>query len=77
MAPDRYLGWLALRLIPGQGARMAGKLRRAMGRPQAIFNASLTALESHRLTAAGAQAIHNRQPLPRSWLRHKPAESAC
>jgi DNA processing protein len=63
MASDQYLRWLALALTPGLGARMAGKLFRAMGSPEAIFNASLTELESHRLTAAVAQAIHTRQPM--------------
>ena len=63
MAPDQYLGWLALALTPGLGARMAGKLLRAMGSPEGIFNASLTELESHRLPAAVAQAIHTRQPM--------------
>src|ERR1700689_4937896 len=62
MAPDQYLEWLALALTPGLGARMAGKLLRAMGSPEAIFNASLTELESHRLPAAVAQMIHTRQP---------------
>jgi DNA processing protein len=42
---------------------MAGKLLRAMGSPEAIFNASLTELESHRLPAAVAQMIHTRQPM--------------
>ncbi|HEY4951500.1 MAG TPA: DNA-processing protein DprA [Candidatus Acidoferrales bacterium] len=63
MVPDQYLGWLALALTPGLGARMAGKLLRAMGSPEAIFNASLTELESHRLPAAVAQVIHTRQPM--------------
>ena len=63
MAPDQYLGWLALALTPGLGARMAGKLLRELGSPEAIFNASLTELESHRLPAAVAQAIHTRQPM--------------
>ena len=63
MEPDQYLGWLALALTPGLGARTAGKLLRAMGSPEAIFNASLTTLEAHRLPAAVAQAIHNREPL--------------
>ncbi|HEV3252831.1 MAG TPA: DNA-processing protein DprA, partial [Candidatus Acidoferrales bacterium] len=63
MKPDQYLGWLALALTPGLGARMAGKLLREFGSPEAIFNASLTALEAQRLTAPVAQAIHTRQPL--------------
>jgi DNA processing protein len=63
MDSDQYLGWLALALTPGLGARNAGKLLRAFGSPEAIFNASLTALEAQRLPAAVAQAIHTRQPL--------------
>jgi len=63
MDSDHYLGWLALALTPGLGARMAGKLLREMGSPQAIFRASLTELEAHRLPAAVAQAIHSHRPL--------------
>ena len=63
MEPDHYLGWLALALTPGLGARMAGKLLREFGTPDAIFNASLTALEAQHLPAAVAQALHSRQPL--------------
>jgi DNA processing protein len=63
MEPDQYLGWLALALTPGLGARTAGKLLRELGSPEAIFNASLTALEAQHLPAAVAQALHSRQPL--------------
>jgi DNA processing protein len=63
MDSSQYLGWLALALTPGLGARMAGKLLKDFGSPEAIFSASLTALESRRLPAAVAQAIHTRQPL--------------
>ena len=63
MDSSQYLGWLALALTPGLGARMAGKLLREFGSPEAIFSASLTALEARRLPAAVAQAIHTRQPL--------------
>lgn len=63
MEPDRYLGWLALALTPGLGARHAGKLLRELGSPEAIFAASLTTLESFRLPAAVAQAIHSQSPL--------------
>jgi len=63
MEPDRYLGWLALALTPGLGARQAGKLLREFGGPEEIFNASLTALEACRLPPAVAQAIHSRAPL--------------
>ncbi len=50
-------------LTPGLGARMAGKLLRQFGSPEAIFNASLTTLEAQRLPAAVAQALHSRQPM--------------
>jgi DNA processing protein len=63
MDPDDYVGWLALALTPGLGARTAGKLLGEFGSPIAIFNASLTALEAQHLPAAVAQAIHSRQPL--------------
>jgi DNA processing protein len=63
MERDRYLGWLALALTPGLGARMAGKLLGEFGSPEAIFAASLTALEAQRLPAAVAQAIHSHQPM--------------
>lgn len=63
MQSDQYLAWLALALTPGLGARSAGKLLREMGSPEAVFNASLTTLEAHRLPAAVAQAIHTRQSL--------------
>ena len=63
MDSDHYLGWLALALTPGLGARMAGKLLREMGSPQHIFNASLTKLEGHHLPAAVAQAIRTKRPL--------------
>jgi DNA processing protein len=62
MDSDRYLGWLALALTPGLGARMAGKLLREFGSPEAIFSASLTGLEAQRLPAAVAQAIHSQRP---------------
>ncbi len=63
MESDQYLGWLALALTPGLGARMAGKLLRELGNPDAIFNASLTELEAQHLPAVVAQAIHSRRPL--------------
>lgn len=63
METDRYLGWLALALTPGLGARMAGKLLSAFGSPDAIFSASLTVLEGERLPSAVAQAIHSQRPL--------------
>jgi DNA processing protein len=63
MDSDQYLGWVALALTPGLGPRLAGKLLTEFGAPEAVFNASLTALEAQRLPAAVAQAIHSRQPM--------------
>src|SRR5271167_2489181 len=62
MDSDDYVGWVALALTPGLGARTAGKLLREFGSPEAIFSASLTALEAQRLPAAVAQAIHSQRP---------------
>jgi DNA processing protein len=61
-----HLGWLALGMVPGLGARYAGKLLSAFGNPEAIFDAPLTELEAHGLSAAVAQAIHSREPLQRA-----------
>src|SRR6202521_5237202 len=63
MESNQYLGWSALALTPGLGARMAGKLLREYGSPEAVFNASLTSLEAEHLPAAVAQAIHSRQAM--------------
>jgi len=63
MHPDDYIGWIALALTPGLGARSAGKLLREFGSPDAIFSASLTALEAQHLPAQVAQALHSRRPL--------------
>jgi hypothetical protein len=37
MEPNQYLGRLSLALVPGLGARMAGKLLREFAAPEAIF----------------------------------------
>jgi DNA processing protein len=54
---DHSLSWLALRLTPGLGARLTGKLLRQFGGPEEIFRASLTELESCQLPVAAAQAV--------------------
>lgn len=63
MHANDYMGWIALALTPGLGARTAGKLLGEFGSPAAIFNASLTTLEAQHIPAAVAQAIHSNQPL--------------
>jgi DNA processing protein len=60
---DQYLCWVALALTPGLGPRLTGKLLREFGSPDAVFNASLTALEAQHIPAAVAQAIYSRQPI--------------
>src|ERR1700730_11601792 len=57
---EHSLPWLALRLTPGLGARLAGKLLRQFGAAQEIFRASLTELDSSQLPAAVAQAVFSR-----------------
>ena len=47
-----------------------------MGSPEAIFNASLTELESHRLPAAVAQMIHTRQLMNAVAQELIPAQAA-
>ena len=60
---DASLYWLALRLTPGLGSRLTGKLLREFGSPDAVFRASLTELEACRLPAATAQAVASRAAL--------------
>jgi DNA processing protein len=57
---DHSLPWLALRLTPGLGARLAAKLLRQFGSPQEIFRASLTELEACQLPVAAAQATFSK-----------------
>ena len=76
MGPDQYLGWLALALTPGLGARLTGRLLREFGSPEAIFNASLTALEAQQIPTAVAQAIHSRQPMSAAAKELSQAEAA-
>jgi DNA processing protein len=63
MEANAYLGWVALALTPGLGPRTAGKLLSEFGTPDAVFHASLTALEAQHIPASVAQAIHSRQPM--------------
>lgn len=57
---DHSLPWLALRLTPGLGARLAAKLLRHFGSPEEIFRASLTELEACQLPVAAAQAAFSK-----------------
>jgi len=63
MGLENYLHWVALGLVPGLGARLSGKLLQRFTTPERIFAASLTELESYRMPAAVAQAIHSQAAL--------------
>jgi DNA processing protein len=56
-SPEEELHWLALKLIPGLGARTSGKLLDRFRTPQAVFRASRTELESAGASGAAAQSI--------------------
>jgi DNA processing protein len=61
MEPEASHSWLALTLTPGIVGRLTGRLLRAFGTPEAVFRASLTALEACNLPAPAAQAIFRKQ----------------
>jgi len=63
MELDASLYWLALAVTPGLAARLTARLLRQFGSPEAVFHASLTALEACNLPAAVAQAIVSQAPL--------------
>jgi DNA processing protein len=54
---EEELHWLALKLIPGLGTRIAGKLIAKFKSPIAVFRASRTELEAAGLSGAVAQSI--------------------
>ena len=60
MELEASLPWLALGFTTGLGSRLIGKLLRTFGQADAVFAASLTALESCSLPAAVAQAVRSR-----------------
>jgi len=57
LSRDEELYWLALQLVPGLGARGAGKLLERFRTPAAIFRASRTELEAAGVSGAVAQSI--------------------
>jgi len=54
---EEELHWLALKLVPGLGARTSGKLLDRFRTPQAIFRASRTELEAAGLSGTVAQSV--------------------
>src|SRR5215472_7591437 len=57
ISQDEELHWLALRLVPGLGARSAGKLISRFRTPQAVLRASRSELEAAGVSGAAAQSI--------------------
>jgi DNA processing protein len=54
---EEELHWLALKLVPGLGARTSGKLLDRFRTPQAIFRASRSELEAAGLSGTVAQSV--------------------
>ncbi|HXS96136.1 MAG TPA: DNA-processing protein DprA [Candidatus Limnocylindrales bacterium] len=54
---DEELHWLALKLVPGLGARTSAKLLDRFRTPQAIFRATRTELEAAGVSGAVAQSV--------------------
>lgn len=57
LSREEELYWLALKLIPGLGARTSGKLLDRFRTPQSLFRASRSELENAGLTGGVAQSI--------------------
>src|SRR6184192_233370 len=57
LSQDEELHWLALRMVPGLGARKAGKLVERFRTAQAILRASPTELEAAGVSGSVAQSI--------------------
>src|ERR1700722_17793998 len=58
---EASLSWLAMTMTPGIAARLSARLLREFGSPEAVFRASLTALEACNLPAPVAQGIFQKQ----------------
>lgn len=57
LSREDELYWLAMKLVPGLGARTSNKLLERFRSPQAIFHASRTELEASGVSGAVAQSI--------------------
>jgi DNA processing protein len=57
LSQEEELHWLALKLVPGLGARTSKRLLDRFRTPQAIFRASRTELEAAGLSGAIAQSV--------------------
>ena len=54
---DEALDWLALKLAPGLGTRLASRLVMALGSPRAVLQASPGALEEHGVAPLQARSL--------------------
>lgn len=57
LTPESELAWLALKMVPGLGAKRGGDLLERYGSPERIFTASRSELEAQGATPQVAQAI--------------------
>jgi DNA processing protein len=57
LTPEEELHWLALKMVPGLGARTAVKLLERFRTPQAVLRASRSELEANGVTGSVAQSI--------------------
>lgn len=57
LSEEEEIYWLALRLVPGLGSRVAGKLLERFRTPRAVFAASRTELECAGASGSVAQSI--------------------
>jgi DNA processing protein len=72
MEPEASLPWLAMTMTPGIAARLAARLLREFGSPDAVFRAPLTQLERCNLPAPVAQAIFKKQTF---WRAEKEVDA--
>ncbi len=68
---EEELYWLALKLVPGLGARKAGTLLERYGTPQAIFRASRSELEGAGLKGGVAQSLASGCSFDDAVLQHE------
>jgi DNA processing protein len=71
LSREDELHWLALKLVPGLGARTSGKLLDRFRTPQAIFRASRTELEAAGLSGALAQTVASGCTFEDASLQHE------
>ena len=57
LTPEEELDWLALKMVPGLGARSVVRLLERFRTPRAILTASRSALEAHGIAGGVAQSV--------------------